>query len=199
MNELPNRYWVINGNFAVRYYISKCVKCRRLRASVYDQKMADLPEERIPPASPFTLCSVDYFGPFVVKERRKEVKRWSNFHLYVSMAIHIETAVSLETDSFLNALRRFISRRGPVRETRFDHGTNLVETEKELKLALQEMNHDEIHQSLPKNNTDWLITWKRNPRQLPIWVVLGNDKLDLSVECWITNLFGHCRLRSNVS
>ena len=45
---------------------------------------------------------------------------------FVSRAIHIETANSLETDSFLNALRRFIARRGPVREIRSDQGTNLV-------------------------------------------------------------------------
>lgn len=164
MNEIRNRYWIINGNSAVRYYISRCVDCRRLRAKVNEQKMADLPKERVTPAPPFTYCGIDYFGPFVVKQGRKEVKRYGAvFTCMASRAVHIETAVSLETDSFINALRRFIARRGPVREIRSDQGTNLVGAEKELNLALKEMNHDEIQKSLVKNNTSWLITWKRNP------------------------------------
>jgi hypothetical protein len=131
---------------------------------VNEQKMADLPKERVTPAPPFTYCGIDYFGPFVVKQGRKEVKRYGAvFMCMASRAVHIETAVSLETDSFINALRRFIARRGPVREIRSDQGTNLVGAEKELNLALKEMNHDEIQKSLVMNNTSWLITWKRNP------------------------------------
>ena len=58
--------------------------------------------------------------------------------------MHIETANSLETDSFLNALRRFIARRGPVREIKSDQGTDLVGAEKELKKALEQMDHNAI-------------------------------------------------------
>ena len=59
-----------------------------------------------------------------------------------SCCIHIQVAHSLETDSFLQALRRFISRRGPVRELRSDQGTNFVGAQNELKKALQEMDDD---------------------------------------------------------
>ena len=38
--------------------------------------MANLPEHRLEPAPPFTHCGVDYFGPFVIKEGRKELKRY---------------------------------------------------------------------------------------------------------------------------
>ena len=41
-----------------------------------EQKMANLPEHRLKPAPPFTHCGVDYFGPFVIKEGRKELKRY---------------------------------------------------------------------------------------------------------------------------
>ena len=44
-----------------------------------------------------------------------------------SRAIHIETANSLETDAFINALRRFQAERGPVRQLRSDCGTNFIE------------------------------------------------------------------------
>ncbi|XP_028517674.1 uncharacterized protein LOC114575993 [Exaiptasia diaphana] len=75
LNELRNQFWVINGNSAVRSFISKCVTCRRLRSNLATQKMADLPEDRMSAAPPFTHCAVDYFGPFMVKEGRKDLKR----------------------------------------------------------------------------------------------------------------------------
>ena len=111
--------------------------------------MADLPKERLMPAPPFTYCGVDYFGPFRIKEGRKELKRYGVlFTCLSSRAVHIEAANSLETNSFLNALRRFIARRGPVREIRSDRGTNIIGAEKELKKALDKMDHSIIQESL---------------------------------------------------
>lgn len=103
--------WVINGNSAVGHYVSKCVKCRRQRGTPLNQKMADLPTDRLEESPPFTYSAVDYFGPFYIKERRQELKRYGVlFTSMSSRAIHLETAVSLTMDSFLNAYRRFIGR-----------------------------------------------------------------------------------------
>lgn len=40
------------------------------------QRMADLPEERIEPYPSFTYCGMDRFGPFIVKQGRKGIKRY---------------------------------------------------------------------------------------------------------------------------
>ena len=70
----------------------------------------------------------------------------------------------VSANSFMNALRRFIARRGPVREIRSDQGTNIVGAQTELKKALEEMDHDDIQRRLSKDfNSDWVIKWKRNP------------------------------------
>lgn len=124
-NELrSNGYWVIKGNAAVRHFISRCVKCRHCRSTVGEQKMANL-SSRVKPAPPFSYCAVDYFGTWHVKEGRRKVKRYGAlFTCLASRAIHIEVAHSMETDSFLQALRRFICRRGPKRELCNDQGTN---------------------------------------------------------------------------
>ena len=64
LNEVRSRgYWIIGGNFAVRQFISRCVKYRCLRCTLGEQKMAHLPVSRLQPAPPFTYCGVDYFGP----------------------------------------------------------------------------------------------------------------------------------------
>ena len=46
----------------------------------------------------------------------------------------------MERDAFINALRRFINRRGKVHELRCDQGTNFVGGKNEPGYALKEMN-----------------------------------------------------------
>jgi hypothetical protein len=141
-NVRSSGFWIIGGRSAVASHISKC---RKLRGSLQEQKMADLPEDRLDPAPPFTYSAVDYFGPGLIKEGRRQVKRYGVlFTCLASRAIHLETANSLDTSSFLNAYRRFIGRRGPVRHLRSDRGTNCVGYKNELKEALTEMNQEAI-------------------------------------------------------
>jgi len=125
-------------------------------SAVVEQKMADLPEDRLDPAPPFMFCAVDYFGPFSIKEDRKEMKRYGVlFTCLASRAIHLETSTSLETDAFINALRRFICRRGPIRQLPSDQGTNFIGAKHELKAALAELNHERIKADLLQENCDW--------------------------------------------
>ena len=78
-----------------------------------------------------------------------------------SRAIHLETSNSLDTDSFINALRRFISRRGPIRQLRSDQGTNFVGALKELAEALSEMDQERIKAKLLEEQCDW-FSFKMN-------------------------------------
>ena len=82
LNELrSNGYWIINGNAAVRRFISRCVRCRYLRGTAGEQKMANLPKSRVEPAPPFSYCAVDCFGPWYIKAGRREVKRYGIYSL----------------------------------------------------------------------------------------------------------------------
>ena len=84
------------------------------------------------------------------------------FTCVVSRAVHIEVTIVLDTDSFIQALRRFIARQGPVRLIRLDNGTNFVGVANELRKALDEMNHEQVKHYLQKNGSD-RITWENNP------------------------------------
>ena len=150
------KYWVIRANSTVRNVLFKCVQCRKLNSPVVEQKMADLPEDRVTPAPPFSFTGVDLFGPYYIKEGRKQLKRYGVlFTCLVSRAIHLETANTLETDSFLNALRRFISRRGNIKILRCDNATNFRGAERELKQCLDELQQNEIHEYLLKQKIQW--------------------------------------------
>ena len=150
-------YYIINGRSLISHIVSKCVVCRNLRGHTQNQKMADLPPERVTPANPFTYTEMDVFGPFYIKEGRKELKRWGMiFTCLSSRAIHLETLNSMTTDSFLNALRRFISRRGKVRELRCDQATNFVSAKNELASAFKELNTTPLKEYLSSQDCDWI-------------------------------------------
>lgn len=123
--------------------------------------MADLPEERVvPDLPPFTNVAVDYFGPINVRRGRSVVKRYGVvFSCMTSRAVHLEVAYSLDTDSCINALRRFICRRGQVTHLRSDNGTNFVGAERELREALASLHHSCIERALSKKG----IKWSFNP------------------------------------
>ncbi|XP_070547952.1 uncharacterized protein [Ptychodera flava] len=150
-------YWIISGSSAVSQLIHQCVICRKMRRATQTQKMGDLPSDRIEEAPPFTYCGVDLFGPFLVKEKRSLLKRYGVlFVCMASNAIHLETANSLETDSFICALRRFLSIRGPTRQLRADCGTNIVGANNEMTKALKEMDQRKVADFLLNQECDWI-------------------------------------------
>ena len=83
------------------------------------------------------------------------------FTCLASRAVHLETASTLETDSFIYTFRRFVCRRGPGRQLRCDRGMNLVGASRELKEALAELDYDRVRSSLLKENCD-LVDFKMN-------------------------------------
>ena len=64
INEIRNAgYWIINCNSAVKSLIAKCVTCSHLRGSICQQKIADLPRERLSQEPPFRNCGIFMFAP----------------------------------------------------------------------------------------------------------------------------------------
>lgn len=142
--------------------ISQCVTCRMLRGVPQVQKMADLPLDRVEPSPPFSYCAVDFSGPFLIKEKGSEVKRYGVITCLASRSVHLEMANSLNTSSFINALSRFLNRRSPVRELRCDQGTNFVGARNELRAALKELDQEWLRDFLVENGCEWL-PFEMNP------------------------------------
>ena len=102
--------------------------------------MANLPKERLTPKNPpFTSVCVDYFAPLYVQQGRSHVKRYlCVFTCVTTRAVHIEITSSLDTDSFINALRRFISLRGNPSSVYSNNGSNFRVREQELRTAIED-------------------------------------------------------------
>lgn len=157
--ETRRAFWIVKGRATVRRVLSKCITCKKMRAQPVSQFMGDLPKDRVTPnEAPFTYVGVDYFGPFLVKRARSEVKRYGCIFTCLTMrAIHIEVCQTLDTDSFINALQRFIARRGEPVEIRSDNGTNFTGAQLELRRALEQWNQAQIEDFLRKREIQWIF------------------------------------------
>lgn len=117
-------------------------------------------ERILPDLPPFTSIWVGYLGIIQVRKGRSLYKRWGViFTCLVSRVVHLEVANSLDTDACINALRRFISRRGYVSHMRLDNGTNFVGAEREIREAPVALNYSPIQEALCQHG----IKWSLNP------------------------------------
>lgn len=145
--------WITGMKRCVSSLLFRCVKCHKLRGKHQQQQMASLPADRLSTDPPFTYVGVDVFGPWSVITRRTRggaanSKRWAVLFTCLSIrAIHIEVIESMDSSSFICALQRFFSIRGPVKQLRSDCGTNFVGACKELQLD----------NFLANNGCTWLI------------------------------------------
>ena len=121
--------------------------------------MASLPADRVIPSEPpFSYVGMDCFGPLVERRARSSAKSYGVlFTCMMVRAIHLEIVHTLDTDSFLNALRRFIARRGEPKQIRFDNGGNFVKGQKDLQEAIRQWNQEKIHAFLLQKNIKWIF------------------------------------------
>ena len=125
--------------------------------------MVDLPDKRDLEAATFTYSGVHMFGPILLRERRSDLKRYAAlFTCFSIRAIHIKITNTIDADSFIMALHRFLVRRGSVWSIWLDNGTNFIGASNELKKALKEIDHLKIKNYLQGNGTDWIL-WHKNP------------------------------------
>ena len=162
---LRQEYWVIGLRNALRSVKAKCVKCRKQRAGVSQIFMADLPQERLQErVSPFSNTGIDYFGPFEVKFMRKTMRRCCClFTCLTTRAVHIEVVPSLEAETCLTAITRFIARRGKPATILSDNRTNFVGAAKEMRDCINAWNLSDIEMSLAQKD----IKWNFNPPGAP--------------------------------
>ena len=153
-------FWIVKGAATVRKVLGQCLLCKRKNALAGQQIMSDLPTSRLEANKPsFYFTRVDYFGPMLVKQGRVMVKRWGCLFTCMTVrAVHIELVSSLSADSFINALRRFIGRRGKLWEITSDNGTNFVAADKELRNSIQNLNNLTVKNYLKQR----CIRWKFN-------------------------------------
>lgn len=155
---LRHRYWIPQCRKLIDKIVKDCTVCRRVHGRPAGQREAPLPLERVEPGEPpFTNTGVDCFGPFSVKLMRRSFKRYGClFTCLATRTIHLEVLCALDADAFMNALARFVARRGTPKKMFSDNGTNFTRANKELQAAFQSWRHnDKVASSLLRQQIEW--------------------------------------------
>lgn len=159
MSILREKYWILGGRRVIKSAIYKCVVCKRQKSRSLNIGSPPLPLDRVRDANVFEVSGVDFVGPVYL---RNSGKAWiCLFTCAIYRAVHLELCGCLSVDSFMQALRRFISRRGRPKTLFSDNGTNFVGTEN----AFRKLDWEKI----VTNSVIERITWRFSPPTAPWW------------------------------
>ena len=192
---VQRKYAILKLRSTLRSIQRNCVTCRKFRAKPPTPIMSDLPKERLGyKLKPFTFTGVDYFGPLYVTVRRSTQKRWGFlFTCLTTRATHIEIAHSLDADSCIMGVERFMARRGKPKVIWSDNGTNFVGAEKELLGHLKSVDQHRIKSKMSQNGIFWKFNPPATPHQGGAW-----ERLVQSSKRLFYKILGNRRLTDEV-
>ncbi|XP_058817690.1 uncharacterized protein LOC131680999 [Topomyia yanbarensis] len=135
------QYWIVGCQTVVRKVVqggARCPRCVRLKGKTAKQLMGNLPPVRVRASRVFSHVGVDYAGPIKLKASCVRGVKVTKGYIVVfvclsTRAVHLEVACDLSTNTFINVLKRFVSRRGYPNEIWSDNGTNFVGADRVLQ------------------------------------------------------------------
>ncbi len=177
LNQIREKFWIINGRNCVKKVLKKCITCFRVKPLSINQIMGSLPTPRVVPSRPFSHCGVDYAGPYFIKDGKTRNRVLMKayvciFICFSSRAVHAELVTDLSSEAFLNAFKRFVSRRGLSGHIFSDNGTNFVGADHELQrlcLVVQDTVNNKYQNYFAEHKIKWHFIPARSPHHGGIW------------------------------
>ncbi|XP_062704693.1 uncharacterized protein LOC115265150 [Aedes albopictus] len=175
---LRQKYWILGGRNLTKSVFHHCHTCFRSKPTLVQQSTADLPASRVSPTRPFSVCGVDYCGPFFIKptvRNRAPTKAYvAVFVCFATRAVHIELVSDLTTAAFLAALRRVVARRGRIAELHSDNATTFKGASHALNriyqmLKVDNADRDRIFNWCSENEIRWKFIPPRAPHFGGLW------------------------------
>ena len=115
--------WILRSKKSVSSVLPKCRKCSGFSSGPASEQTPPYPQSRVTCRRPFEATGMDLGGPLYLKDS----KVWFVVFTRMSVrAIHLELVTSLSVEVFIQALQRFMNRRGVPQLCISDHGTNFV-------------------------------------------------------------------------
>ncbi|CAB0006093.1 unnamed protein product [Nesidiocoris tenuis] len=169
---IRQRFWIINGRNVIQRQLANCPKCFSIKPRPFQPEMGQLPISRTQAVPPFLHTGIDYAGPFSVSftgNRGSKVLQiyLSVFVCFTTKAIHLEPVMDLSTDGFLQALERFVGRRGVPSQIWTDNGRNFLGAANLLRPVRQAFDTKEHREALINNTSARGINWKFIPPRAP--------------------------------
>ena len=164
LNLIRETHWIRRGREAVKRVLCKCVVCRRYEGKALPSPpVPQLPKDRVGDHPPFAVTGVDFAGPLYVNTSQDQDKVYiCLFTCGVTRAVHLELTVDLTANSFLQAFRRFASRRGLPTKMISDNAKTFTASAREVKKIVRT---PEVQRHL----VDKGVTWDFIAEKAPWW------------------------------
>ncbi|XP_063435740.1 uncharacterized protein LOC134716663 [Mytilus trossulus] len=161
--HLRQSFWIPAIRQFVRKTLRKCVTCRQVVGQPYAAPdPPPLPKIRLQEADPFTATGIDFTGALQVKDNENVIKKVyiCLFTCASTRAIHLEVVTNLSEETFLQAFRRFSSRKSLPKVVMSDNGSTFVSASEDIK---QLCNSKKLKETLSAQGIDWFFIPKRAP------------------------------------
>ncbi|XP_071132833.1 uncharacterized protein [Mytilus edulis] len=163
ITHIRQTFWIPAIRQVVRKMLRRCVTCRKIIGKPYSAPdPPPLPKIRLQEAPPFTATGIDFTGALHVRQIDKSlVKAYiCLFTCASTRAIHLEVVTNLTVDTFLQAFRRFVSRKSLPRLILSDNASTFVSASDEItRLCTSE----KLQEAFSLQGIDWRFIPKRAP------------------------------------
>lgn len=182
-------YWIPAIRQTVKKILNKCVVCRRVIGKPYRAPdPPPLPKMRLEDAPPFTVCGIDFTGALLVKNSDGTLAKAyiCLFTCANTRALHLEVVPNLTENSFIQAFRRFASRKSLPRTLISDNATTFTAGSEELKRLC---NSQTLKETLSSNGIEWKFIPKRAPWYGGFW-----ERLIALTKTTLKKILGHAQI-----
>ena len=162
LTTIRQQYWIPSGRQRIRSLLRTCVVCKKTAGRPYPAPdPPPLVKCRVDTAHPFEVTGVDFTGALYVRCSAGEQKVYvCLFTCAVSRAVHLEIVIDLTLECFLQAFRRFTSRRSLPRVMMSDNATTFLAAGEELQSLLSSA---ALADNLARRGVEWRFIPKRAP------------------------------------
>ncbi|XP_053403136.1 uncharacterized protein LOC123560655 [Mercenaria mercenaria] len=160
---LRQKYWIPSIRQSVRTVLRRCLVCRRTEGKAYSAPdPPPLPQYRVEDAPPFTVTGVDFSGALYVRDNSNNETKAYNclFTCASTRAVHLELVPNLSEEAFLQAFRRFTSRRSVSTLMISDNASTYVAASNHIQRLFESKT---VQDALSMKGTQWKFIPKRAP------------------------------------
>ena len=162
LTAIRQSYWIPGKGQLIRKLLRHCVICRKTEGKPYQTPdPPPLVKCRVQETQPFEVTGVDFTGTLYVRDTGKESKVYvCLFTCAVTRTVHLEIVTDLTTENFLQAFRRFSSRKSLPKFMLSDNASTYLAAADELnKLFSCKILLDALSRKG--------VTWKFIPKRAP--------------------------------
>ena len=149
------KVWIVRGRDLAKNVVNSCPKCDKDRKVMLVQQMADIRDEQLTVAPPWTHVALDFAGPITVKgqvNKRAKMKVWILvYSCRTTKAVCLLATPGYSTSDFLCKHSEFVYRKGRPSTIVSDRGSQLVAAG--IVIAEKDM---------PTNKLDWKEVTSKN-------------------------------------